>query len=401
MNHAEAGSVRGVSRILASGWSVEGTGKYAFTPLMVAANAGQAAVVDLLLEKGANLEAAVSRNGEGKTWYKKGARSLHIAAGFARLDAFRALLQAGADVNACDAEGRTPLMYACNVVEGEPSGRRAEIARALLDSGADPFFRAADCGSVAMHFAATHANEDVIDALFSASPSTVNMTDTQGYTPLCSAAGRGNERTVSHLLSLGASDVEAVKRTGWNALNLAGQKNRLGVSRVLVETGLGAIGGLEMIPHGIVYALKHPRIVELLLEVEGEDRRQHWATCWLQGLQMLHYAAAYCALSSIPVLLALGADETSTEKLRGQTAIDVIGVKLPPSEIDEALEDAIDRTLQRGPAYRARSWMYPVTIDGAADATDPARQPTEPVGVEIFRPKCITSNRCFTTRLAR
>ena len=404
LRHAEAGSIRGVTRLLATGLiGLEGTGRFPYTPLMVAANGGHGAIVDLLLEKGANLEAAVAGpNIEHKTWYMKGSRALHIAAAHGKIGAFMALIRAGANVNATDAEGRTPLIYACNVTGGAATRQqRAAIAQALLDNGADPSI-ASDTGAVAMHFAATHANEDVIDTLFSASPPTLNVMTAQGHTPLCSAAGEGNERTVSHLLSLGASDLEAFSRKGWNALNLAAQKGQVGVCRLLIDTGLDAVGGLEKIPHAIVYAIQHRRILELLLAVEGEDRRHHWATCCLQGWQMLHYAAAYCSLAAIPALFAAGADETSTFDPRGQCPNDVIGVKwVENNEVDDDLEDAIDRMLQRGPAYRARSWAYPVTTDGTVGVPDCVLKPTKPVGVSIFRPRCKASGRCFTTRLAR
>jgi ankyrin repeat protein len=61
--------------------------------------------------------------------------ALHAAAGGARLELVRLLLDAGADVDRRDPEsGRAPLHAA---VAGEPGGDSADIVRLLLSSGAD------------------------------------------------------------------------------------------------------------------------------------------------------------------------------------------------------------------------------------------------------------------------
>ena len=83
------------------------------TPLMVAAvrgggmdtgedeeEDGTAAVIADLVAQGAELNATMDKTGE---------TSLHLAARYARADAAKRLLDAGADANSQDNTGRTPL----------------------------------------------------------------------------------------------------------------------------------------------------------------------------------------------------------------------------------------------------------------------------------------------------
>ena len=84
-----------------------------------AAFGGAAPAAELLLSRGADPDTG----------------ALHFAAGGARLELVRLLLQAGADVNRRDpVTGRTPLHAA---VGADPAGDVPEIVRVLLTAGAD------------------------------------------------------------------------------------------------------------------------------------------------------------------------------------------------------------------------------------------------------------------------
>ena len=96
----------------------------AYTPLHLASEVGGSDVVGLLLEAGAEQTATTADVG--------GATPLHLAAGAGEADAVRLLLEHGGDADVREARwGQTPLMYAA------ARGREA-AARALLEGGADP-----------------------------------------------------------------------------------------------------------------------------------------------------------------------------------------------------------------------------------------------------------------------
>ena len=86
---------------------------------------------------------------------------LHIAANCNKIEAVAALISHGADVNARDEWGKTPLMLAS--IEGH-----AKVVEALLDAGADKELKATsgDCkGKTALDIARNENKGDVVAIL--------------------------------------------------------------------------------------------------------------------------------------------------------------------------------------------------------------------------------------------
>ena len=127
------------------------------------------------------------------------------------------LIADGADIEATDRAGRTPLHLAAQY------GRNADLVKALLAAGADP--EACDENrQTPLHRAAAFSdNADVSKALLEAGAAR-NARDTRKRTPLHLAAREGRFAGVTALLAAGA-DIEARDEDGATPLHLAIARN--------------------------------------------------------------------------------------------------------------------------------------------------------------------------------
>lgn len=119
---ARKGDVEKVFELIKAGAQVNGreasdTGE---TPILAAATAGRLRVVEILIERGANVNLAS----------KAGATPLRTAAYAGYSDVVRLLLRAGAKPNAKDGMGWTPLLHASR-------NGHADVVKLLLEAGAD------------------------------------------------------------------------------------------------------------------------------------------------------------------------------------------------------------------------------------------------------------------------
>jgi ankyrin repeat protein len=148
-------------------------------PLMAALYAGEPAVVEALLERGAvpdHFEAAalgdlgllgkqLRRSGRRATAYSKdGFTALHYAAFFGQPEAARLLLEHGADV---EAESRNEKLPLARPLHSAVAGSRPlAVATVLLDAGADPS-SAQSGGWTPLHSAALHGDIALVQLLLS------------------------------------------------------------------------------------------------------------------------------------------------------------------------------------------------------------------------------------------
>lgn len=141
------------------------------TPLMTAAHAGKAATIAALLQRKVAVDARER---------VKNQTALMWAASAGHLEAARALLDGGADVNARSASGFTPLMFAARAGS-------ADLTSLLLARGAGIDEAAAD-GTTALHVAVVRGEVDL--ALLLLEKGANPNVNGNGYTPLHWASGR-------------------------------------------------------------------------------------------------------------------------------------------------------------------------------------------------------------------
>jgi cytohesin len=202
-------------------------------------------IVNLLLEAGAQVNVIEIKSGN---------TPLHTAVLYDKLNIVEALLRAGADVNARDKWGSTPLHFAAS----------PGTATALLKAKAK--VNAVDSvGRIPLHDAAHRGSDQVVRTLLGAGADVNRNID---GTPLFLAADNGQARTVDALIEAGA-DVNSADEEGTTPLLAASDNGHGTIVAALLEAGADA--DVEAPVHGIfTTALRiarenhHSDIVELL-----------------------------------------------------------------------------------------------------------------------------------------
>lgn len=185
------------------------------TALMVAARAGNANAVRLLIERGADVNAV---DKEGGTALKNAARIGHT-------DVVRVLLEKGADVNAVTQDSLT-----VRILAARKDKELAGIVRLLMEHGAQLDI-ASPGGVPAQDSAAGHHNE------IAASPCDTRISEASFPTPLLYSTRNGDIKNLRCLLEHGA-DVNAMdNKTGYSALMVAGLSDQAEAARLLIEKG--------------------------------------------------------------------------------------------------------------------------------------------------------------------
>ncbi len=203
-----------VRTLLANGADVSLTTADRRTPLDVAAaEAEDAAVISLLVAWGADPGARLSD--DACRWYELttcAATALHLAASRPNgADIMAALIASGADIDAVDAEWRTPLHLAA-------ANAGLDEVRLLLQAGADITSEDAEY-ETPLHEVARRpdASPDVVSALLEAGASP-DARANEDKTPLILASYYSLSPAV-HVLLLQVSEVPCFEtETGWSAL---------------------------------------------------------------------------------------------------------------------------------------------------------------------------------------
>ncbi|KAL7810652.1 hypothetical protein V8C26DRAFT_437826 [Trichoderma gracile] len=209
------------------------TFEYGMTALGNAAMFERKAVLDLLVEKGADIEA------KGKL---SGQTPLAMCAETGRATAVQWLVEKGADVEAKDGENRTPLMLAT-------LNNHENIVQYLLDKGADndaqdfqsltPSLKVDvneenDQGLTPLRLAMDHKGQDA-SILLDSGKVDVNMGDNQGRTPLSYAVELRSKSIVQALLNHPDIDPNVLDDEGRTPLSFAIQSVDEHTMRLLLD----------------------------------------------------------------------------------------------------------------------------------------------------------------------
>ncbi|XP_066257922.1 ankyrin repeat domain-containing protein 50 isoform X2 [Euwallacea similis] len=293
---ARLGQAQVVKVLLDSGANVDQADIDGWTPLRAAAWGGHTEVVDLLVQHGCQLD---SVDAENRT-------ALRAAAWSGHEEIVRILLQHGANVNLTDHEGRTALIAAAYM-------GHSEIVDHLLDYGADINHADAD-GRTALSVAALCAPRtpgvSVVSTLLERG-ATVDHKDKEGMTPLLVASFEGH-RDVCELLLENEADVDHCDNSGRSPLWAAASMGHAPVVALLLFWGC-AIDSMDSEGRTVLSVAAAQGCVEVVRQLldRGLDEQHRDNSGWTP----LHYAAFEGHQEVCEALLEAGAriDETDNE----------------------------------------------------------------------------------------
>ena len=293
------------------------------TPMHVAAAAGHADILSLLLEYGAEVD---GRGIAGQTPLHRTSENGKREAALCLLR----LLDCGADINARDNIGWTPLHVAVE-------RKNVQAVRFLLEYGADVNAEA-DRSSTPLHVAARGSAE--IFSVLLEHGANVGAEDEEGQTPLHAVANGGSVEIVYMLLEYGA-DLHARTSRGLTPLHVAARKD-IDKLRVLLEHGanVGAEDNEGRTPLHAAADDGSVEIIYMLLE-HGADVNAGAS----RGSTPLHVAARK-SIDNLRVLLEHGAN-VGAEDNEGRTPLHVAA--------DDGSVEIVHMLLEHGANINART----------------------------------------------
>jgi ankyrin repeat protein len=302
---AERGDLAAVQRLIQLGADVnvqvrseEGySSEWGNTPLHYAAREGHVEVIEFLLDNYANVNATNHR----------GQSPLHRAV--RHPEAASTLVENLALVDVPDSQGQTPLHWAALAGDGPTT-------QVLLRKGADA--NAGDRGGRTPLHLAVRSGEQPVVSMIIEHGGYVNAIDQLDVTPLHVAAAGNRGDLIDLLVSKGA-DVKASDQFGWCALHEAASRGCQTAVQQLLAHGAAISNPTSHATTPLHLAARNGHRALAIMLV---DRGANIAAANDQGATPLHEAAFAGQKALVERLLESGADRTA-KTVHGQTALDL------------------------------------------------------------------------------
>lgn len=307
-------------------FNIDARSSYNTSSLGFATAEGHWEIVNLLIEKGADIN---SQNDLGNS-------ALHCASNKGQIEIVKLLLTNGAKINLQNLEGYTALHEAS-------SGGHLEILKLLLENGAMKDIKTKK-GETALSslFRSINPNMDIFEILFDKDKRSINELKNWSNATIYNASRFGHVETLKKLLKYGLGDITGQDSEGWSPLHWASATNNLPIVQLLLDNG-STIDIKDKDGATSLYIASgrgHKNIVKLLLDKGAKINMQN-----NYGVFPLYQASREGHLEVVKLLLERGANINLQDE-DGWTALHAASKRNRPDVVKLLLEEGASTYLK-------------------------------------------------------